>query len=221
MSTNTNIIPQLYAKGSFEALPPFDSVVSPSAFYTVEDTVTPVQLQARKEDLYKLIWQPAGATDAEYQQQLATLINLNGAIIVLSSKNSPDVYLPSTHVKSFPLVDGVIYEHLCIITDCGAVPPSFKDVLNSAIDHFNNYMRDNLGLEDPRTVLGTIATRGYISKEQAAAWENTRQGKIKENPSDLIRLNAANSTIAQMTAYIAELEAALQAAASTNADAKK
>lgn len=220
MSTNTNIIPQLYAQGSFEANPPFDSVVKPASFYKVEDVVTPAQLQARKTDLFKTVWEPAGADDATYQAQLATLTNLNGAIIVLSSKNAPDVYVPSTYIKSFPLVDGVIYEHLCVITDCGAVPPAFKDLLNSAIDHFNNYMKDNLGLTNPRTVLGTIQTRGYVPKEQAEAWENTRQQQIQENPSDLIRLNNANATVAQQAAYIAELEAALQAA-QTAATTKK
>lgn len=213
MSTSTNIIPQLYAKGSFEAYAPFDTVVDASAFYTVEDTVTPAQMLARKIDLYATVWEPAGADDADYQQQLSALTNLNGAIIVLSSKNGSDVYVPSTHIKSFPLVDGVIYEHLCIITDCGAVPPAFKDVLNSGIDHFNNYMKDNYGLANPRTVLGTIQTRGYVSKDQADAWENTRQQQIQSNPSDLIRLNAALATIAQQTAYIAELEDALKAKA--------
>lgn len=210
--TDKNIIPQLYAKGSFTALPPFDSVVDPAAFYTVEDTVTPVQMQARKFDLFKNVWEPAGVSEVEYQAQLNTLISVNGAIIVLSSKNAPDVYVPSTYINSFPLVDGVIYEHLCIITDCGAVPPSFKDVLNSGIDHFNNYMKDNYGLENPRTVIGTIATRGYVPKEQAEAWENTRQSKIKENPSDLIRLNTATATNAQLLEYIKELEAALETA---------
>lgn len=209
MSATTNIIPQLYAQGSFEANPPFDSVVSPSAFYTVKGVNSPVQLQADKQDLFKLVWEPAGVAEADYQQQLNALINIDGAIVVLTSKNSPPVYVPSTYIKSFPLVDGVIYEHLCIITDCGSVPPGFKDVLNSAVDHFNNYMKDNYGLENPRTVLGTIATRGYVPKEQADAWENTRQSKIKENPSDLVRLNSANSTIAQMSAYIKELEDAL------------
>lgn len=218
MSATTNIIPQLYAKGSFEAYPPFDSVVDPAAFYTVEDTVTPAQMLARKTDLFKTVWEPAGATDVDYQQQLSALRNINGAVIVLSSKNAPDVYVPSTHIKSFPLVDGVIYEHLCIITDCGAVPPGFKDVLNSAIDHFNNYMKDNCGLTNPRTSLGTIQTRGYVPKEQAEAWENTRQQQIKENPSDLIRLNDALAINAQQAAYIAELEDALKAKVTTASD---
>lgn len=206
---SSNIIPQLYAQGSFEAEAPFDTLVDPAAYYTVQATITPSQMQAKKEDLFKLVWQPAGVSEADYQIQVASLINLNGAIIVLTSKNAPPVYVPSTAIKSFPLVDGVIYEHICLITDCGAVPPSFKDILNSGIDHFNNYMKDNYGLQNPRTTIGTIQTRGYVPKEQAEAWENTRQQVIKTNPSDLVRLNDALKTIAQQTAYIAELEQAL------------
>lgn len=206
-----NIIPKLYLEGPFEAVAPFDVIVKPTAYYTVEATLTPAQMQADKKDLFALVWEPAGVTQAAYEQQLATLISVDGAIIVLSSKNSPNIYVPSNAIKSWPVTDGVVYEHICIITDCGAVPPSFKNILNSAIDHFNNYMTDNYGLTNPRTTIGTIQTRGYIPKEQAEAWENTRQQTAKENPSDLIRLNAANATIAQLTAYIAELEGLLTA----------
>lgn len=218
MSTTTNIIPQLYAKGSFEAYAPFDTVVKPAAFYTVVDVITPSQMLAAKVDLFKTVWEPAGASDADYQQQLTALQAINGAIIVLSSKNASDVYVPSTQIKSYPLVDGVIYEHLCYIVDCGAVPPSFKDVMNSGIDHFTNYMKDNYGLATPRVTLGTIQTRGYVPKEQAEAWENTRQQQIKQNPSDLILLNQALAVNAQQAAYIAELEEALKTKASTAAE---
>lgn len=221
MTTTTNVIPQLYAKGSFEAFPPFDSVVNPSAFYTVQSTATPAQMLAKKVDLFKTVWGPAGASEIDYQRQLTILQNLDGAIIILSSKNAPDVYIPSTHIKSYPLVDGVIYEHLCIITDCGVVPPDFKDVLNSAIDHFNNYMKDHYGLANPRTTLGTIQTRGYVPREQAKAWENTRQQQIKANPSDLIVLNKTLAINAQQAAYITELENALKVKASSNLNEKK
>lgn len=204
-----NIIPQLYAAGSFEANAPFDSVVNPGTFYTVEAIQTPSELQGLKTDLFKVIWEPAGVTKENYQNQLAELIAVKGAVIVLTAKNKQPVYVPSTYIKSFPLVDGVIYERVCIITDCGSVPPAFKDVLNSAIDHFNNYMKDNYGLENPNTVLGTISSRGYVTKEQAAAWELTRQNAIKDNPSDLIRLETALKVNAQQAAYITELEQAL------------
>lgn len=212
---STNIIPAPWTAGSFTANVPFDSVVNPALYYTVSAVRTVQEMLALKSDLFKLVWEPAGVETADYQSQLAQLQAINGAIICLSSKNNPDIYVPSTYIKSFPLVDGVIYEHMCIYADLGSVPPSFSGRINSAIAHFQNYLKDMVGISDPRVNLGTVQTRGYVPKEQADAWENTRQLAVKDNPSDLIRLEAANRTISQQSAYIAELEAALIAATKT------
>lgn len=204
-----NVIPALWAAGSFEAIAPFDQIVDPKVFYTVEAVRTVGEMQADKEDLFKLVYQPAGILEANYQTLVDSLIQDKGVIVSLTSKNKPVIHIPSTSIKSFPLVDGVIYERLCAIIDYGAVPPTFKDVINSATDHFANYVKDKLGIQNVRINLGTVQTRGYVPKEVAAAWEQTRQSVIKGNPSDLINLETANKKVLAQAAYIAELEAAL------------
>lgn len=215
MSANVIVAPN--TQGMFEAEAPFDKVVDPKAYYTVQSLRSPAEMLANKVDLFKLVWEPAGATELDYQQQLASLTAASGMFLVLSAKNKPLVYLPSTFVKSYPAVDGVLYEHLCIILDCGAVPGTFKDVLNSGLDHCVNYLKDNYGMENPTATIGTIQTRAYIPKEQAAAWENSRQQRIKENPSDLVRANKAEATVLSQAKYIQELEAALKTASSNQA----
>jgi len=211
MSANVIVAPN--TQGMFEAEAPFDKVVDSSAYYTVQSLRSPAEMLANKLDLFKLVWEPTGATELDYQQQLAALTAASGMFMVLSAKNKPLVYLPSTFVKSYPLVDGVLYEHMCVILDCGVVPGTFKDVLNSGLDHCVNYLKDNYGMENPTATIGTIQTRAYVSKEQAAAWENTRQQRIKGNPSDLVRANKAEAMVLSQAKYIEELQEALKKAA--------
>lgn len=219
MSNNIVVAPG--TQGMFEAEAPFDKVIDPTVYYTVQSVRSPAEMLANKLDLFKLIWSPAGATELDYQQQLAALTSVNGMFMVLSAKNKPLVYLPSNAVRSYPLVDGVLYEHLCIILDCGAVPGTFKDVMNSGLDHCVNYLKDHYGMENPKATIGTIQTRAYVPKEQAEAWENSRQQRIKANPSDLVRANKAEALVLSQQAYIEELQEALIRATSAAQPADK
>lgn len=204
--SKTNIIPAIEAAGKFEASAPFDTIVNPDIFYTVEAIRTIPEMQARKLDMFKDVFEPAGVTAEEYQETLETAISENAVVITLTSRGAPPINLLSTSLISFPMVDGVIYERYCIISDLGACPPALAGVINSAIDHFNSYIKASLGIANPTTVLGTIPTRGYVSKEQADAWENTRREAITTEPSDVVRIEKLVTENQQLYAYVKELE---------------
>lgn len=204
-----SIIPAVYAQGSFTAKPPFDTVVKQEIFFTVEAVRTIAEMQALKLDLFKMVFEPVGVDANDYQQKLAEAIQQEAVIITLTARNRPPVYVPSNYLTSFPLVDGVTYERFCIISDLGAVPPALKDRVNAAIDHFNNYIKNSIGIQNPITVIGTIPTRGFVSLEQSEAWEKSRQLAITEEPSDLLRLEKTLAENAELKAYIAELEATI------------
>jgi hypothetical protein len=84
-----------------------------------------------------------------------------------------------------------------------------KDRINVAIEHINNYVKESVGIKEPNTTLGTIPTRGYVSRETAENWERSRQLQITEEPSDTIKLAEANKTISELQIYIKELEATI------------
>lgn len=201
-----NIIPAVWAAGKFEAEAPFNQIVKADAYYTVEAVRTVSEMLALKVDLYKLVFQPAGVAQENYQDLLDNAKSLNAVVITLTSKNAAPVYVLSNYLKSFPLVDGVIYERVCIIADLGACPPTLKDRINSAIDHFKNYLKDSVGIANARVTIGTVPQRAYVSKEQAQIWENSRQLAITSEPSDLLNLETANKTIIAQRAYITQLE---------------
>lgn len=206
---SNNMIPNLRASGKFVATSPFDTVVNPNTFYTVEAIRTVSEMQALKLDLYTTVWKPAGYPETDYQNLLQQAIQDNAAIISLTSRGQGPVYVPSTSLKSFPMVDGVVYEHLALITDLGSVPPGLKDRVNNAIDHINNYIKGAFGIPNPNTTIGVVPTPGYVSKETADAWEESRQLQITQEPSDAVRLNMMENEILQLKAYIQQLEAAV------------
>lgn len=208
---SNNRIPNLRASGKFVAAAPFDGVVKESTFYTVEAIRTIPEMQALKLDLFKTVWQPAGYTEVDYQSELETAIADKAAIISLTSRGQGPVYVPSTFLKSFPMVDGVVYERLALITDLGSCPPNMKDRVNNAIDHFNNYIKSTFGIQDANTTLGTIPTRSYVSRQTATDWEASRQLQITAEPSDAVRINMLEAKVLQQAAYIQQLEAAVAA----------
>lgn len=207
---SNNMIPNLWASGKYVALPPFDQVVQGDVFYTAEAVRTIPEMQAEKEDLYQLVWKPVQATPEEYPALLQAAIDAKAAIVTLTSRGRGPVHVPSTFFKSFPMVDGVVYEHLALIVDLGSCPPFMKDRVNNAVDHFNNWVKGNLGISNPSTSIGTIPTRTYVSKQTAEDWEASRQRQIVEEPSDAVRLNLVTKENLELKEYIRQLEAALQ-----------
>lgn len=200
-----SILPSLRTEGPFVALPPFDQLVKPNINYKVEQISTIRQLQSEGDDLYKLMFKPLGVSEEDYPTVLERSDAADGTVIILTSRNHPPVYLLSTFLKSAPMPDGVVYERICWVVDGGAVPPQFLDTIHSASEHFKNYILSTLGIET--TVhLSTIPTREYVSKEQADVFESTRQQKITQSSSDVVRLRAAEEKIAKQAAYIAVLE---------------
>lgn len=206
-----NLIPAVWAEGSFEANSPFNTIVDPAVFYTVESVDTVQMLLAEKVDIWKLVLEPVGIAQDQAQTYIDQAITDEAVVIALTSRGNKPVYVLSTYMKSFPLVDGVILEHICIIADLGACPPGFKDRINAAVEHINNYIKTSIGIQNPRTTIGVVPTRAYISKEQSDAWEKTRQQAITENPSDLARNEKLVTENQQLYAYINELEERLKA----------
>jgi hypothetical protein len=206
-----NIIPAIHAAGRFEASAPFNTIVDQSKYYTVEATRTIFEMEQAKLDLYTLVFAPVGVVAEDYPTVLARAKAADAIIVSLMDRNGIPVYVPTTYLTSFPLVDGVSYERMCIVADVGAVPPSMQQTLQQAMDHMANYLLTTVGIT-ARVTLGTIPTVGYTSQAQADAYENTRKGKITDASNDVAKVNALTAQLAAAQAYNLELEAALAAA---------
>lgn len=203
-----NIIPSLRAAGKFVALPPYDRVVNPNTYYAVEAIRTLPEMQGLNINIYQRVFQPVGLSEADYPAVIQQGIAENTAVISLIPRVGAPVYVLSTYLESFPLVDGYSYERMCVITDFGALPPEQKESLGVAMDFFKDYVLDNFGIT-AKVSLGTIPVIGYLSKEEHDILENTRKNRITDNTSLLAKNRALEADIESKDAYIKELEARL------------
>lgn len=218
---DNNIIPSINAAGSFTALAPFDKVVDPSIYYTVVDVSTINNFQTNANNLYSKMFEPIGVAEADYPTVLSRALALNAVVVTLSSKNNPDIYVLTNFFSSFPLVDGVVYENISVVASLGAVPPGLKNVCNTLVDHLKSYIQANLGIANPVVFLGSVPTKGYVSKDDADTFESTRQAAINLTTNDVSLLNQATTTIDKQRTYILELEAKVEAYAQAQAAASK
>lgn len=203
-----NVIPTYTAGGNYEALNPFDAVVVANKYYTAEAIRSVSEMQGRNFNLQQHMFDPAGVTESDGEQILTDLVNRNGAIITLIGADGSRVYVPTTYLKSYPLVDGVLYERLCVVIDYGAVPPDLKDKLAADLEHYKAYTANSVGV-DAEVKIGTMPTIGYVTKEQAEVFEQTRLNKIAGQVNDVQRLAQLEQQVATQAAYIVELETAL------------
>ena len=206
---SNNIIPAIDARGRFEAEAPFDTVVKPEVYYKVEAIRNIHEMEALKLDLYTLVFQPVGVGVEDFPLVLERARTSGAKVLSLLDRSDTATYVLTTYLKSWPLVDGVSYERMCIIADLGACPPSMKEILAQEIQHFKDHLAASVGLDDVTVTLGTIPTLGYVSQDQYIAYENTRKGKITNNNNDVAKLRAAQEQKVKDDAYILKLETAL------------
>lgn len=209
MASNT-IIPSMDARGRFEAEAPFNAVVKPEVYYTVEAIRNIHEMEALKLDLYTLVFLPVGITVEQFPAALERARKDGAKVLSLLDRADVPTYVLTNYLKSWPLVDGISYERMIIIADMGPVPPSMADILAKELAHIKDHIEANVGITSTVTI-GTIPTIGYVSKEQADAYENTRKSKITESGNDVARIRELEAKSVRDDAYIAQLEAALAA----------
>lgn len=208
MATESNLIPSINAAGRFEAIAPFDKVVLPSTYYVVEALRTISEMQALKLNLFTLVFQPIGVTETDYPTVLDRARAAGAIIVTLTSRSGAPVYVLSTYFKSFPLIDGVSYERMCLVVDLGPCPPSLKDAMAQVQTHTQEYVKATLGL-DSTVKLGTVPTIGYVSAQDALIFETTRKNLITAGDNDVSKINDLQAKMVQKDAYIAQLESQL------------
>lgn len=209
MVDNT-IIPALRVTGRFEAAAPFDRVINPMASYTVEAIRTVGEMQGLNINIYQRVFAPLNVDQPTYLTMLEQIVAAGGVIITLIPRKGAPVYVVSTYLKSFPLVDGFLYERMVLVSDLGALSTDMKPALEEAMLHFQSWILQHYGITNT-VKLGTVPVIGYVSQFEHETMETARKNRITDNQSDLAKNLALEQQVASQQAYIKELETRLGA----------
>lgn len=204
MADNT-IIPALRVTGRFEAMEPFSRVINPMASYTVEAIRTVGEMQGLNINIYQRVFAPLGVDQATYLTMLDSIVNAGGVVITLIPRKGAPVYVVSTYLKSFPLVDGFLYERMVVVSDLGALSSDMQPALEEAITHFHDWILQHYGIQST-VKIGTVPVIGYVSQFEHETMETARKNRITDNQGDLAKNLSMENTIASQQAYIKELE---------------
>lgn len=202
------IIPALRVTGRFEAMEPFSRVINPMASYTVEAIRTVGEMQGLNINIYQRVFAPLGVDQATYLTMLDSIVNAGGVIITLIPRKGAPIYVASTYLKSFPLVDGFLYERMVVVSDLGALSSDMQPALEEAITHFHDWILQHYGIQST-VKIGTVPVIGYVSQFEHETMETARKNRITDNQGDLAKNLSMENTIASQQAYIKELEARL------------
>jgi hypothetical protein len=209
MAENT-IIPSLKVTGRFEALAPFDRVINPMASYTVEAMRTVGEMQGLGVNIFQQVFAPVAVDQATYLTMIDQIVNAGGVIISLIPRKGVPIYVPSTYLKSFPLVDGFLYERMVLVADLGALSSDMKPALDEAMTHFQDWIKMHYGITST-VKLGTVPVIGYVSQFEHETMETARKNRITDNTSDLAKNVALEKQVADLQAYVKDLELRLGA----------
>lgn len=205
---DNNVIPALRVTGRFEASEPFSRVVDSNTTYTVEAIRTVGEMQGLNINIFQRVFVPMGIEEPEYLTLLDKIVKDGGVIITLLPRKGAPVYVVSTYLTSFPLVDGFLYERMVIIGDLGALSSDMKPALEEAQQHFKTWILEHYGINSTVTI-GTVPVIGYVSQFEHETLETARQNRITDNRSDLAKSLALEQQVLQQQIYIQQLEARL------------
>jgi len=134
------IIPVIGSAGIFELRPPFNTIIEPNVRYTCQAVRRLSEYLANNETPYEDIYQASGLTEADYNLHLEE----NMYIVSLQSEKGQWIYLPATHVSSYPLVNGIPYRAMMVVVSLPPLPVDRDlDFLHLA---FKNIVADSLGV---------------------------------------------------------------------------
>lgn len=183
--------------GRFTVKAPFTIV--PDALYTCIAVRSLTDITDLGGDPVALYYDAVGLTDTEYQADVAAGAN----IITLKSDTAPTLYLPDTWITSYPLLEGVPYNHVVLSVSLGLLRQDTP--LGLLQEQIANNASDVIGIV-PTVLVHVAPTTGVIDRQQSAELEIARQAAIVQRDSDYAKLTKAQREIERLHEQIQQLQ---------------
>lgn len=192
-------IPDIGANGIFVLKEPFNALLKTNTTYTVQAVRRLKDVIAEGEDPFEVYYDPYEVEKAVYEQDILNEV----CIVSLQSGSGEWVYVPTSFIISFPIMNGVKYRAMMVGISLGAIPDNMN--LSAFKTSIFNMVRDTFGIT---SVIKEIAVSApvVLSKEQSDLVETARANRIVSTLSDAGKLKVAMQDLQRCREQIAILE---------------
>lgn len=190
-----NLIPPIGTVGVFKLDDPFGAALQPGELYELAAERYFVDIENNGGNIYELYYKPYNIPEAQVQTDRQN----NVTIITLLTKNFPPLYVPTSYVKGYPNLAAKPYSYFVLTLPLGPLPNDV--ILEPTMAALANAASDFLGVK-PEVHVGIMPLSDYISPEDDANREASRQAEIKNRTTDYALLRQANATIATLSQQI-------------------
>ena len=138
---SSRILPVIGSSGTYELLPPFDTVILPEEIYTCKAIRNISEYVSYNQDPKKLVYDYYGLSENDYEND----IQEDMEIVSLQNNKGVWVYVPARYIIKYPEVDGIPYHQLSMVCKIPAIEVK-RDISHLKTDVIN-LIKDTLGVE--------------------------------------------------------------------------
>ena len=138
---SSRILPVIGSSGTYELLPPFDTVILPEEIYTCKAIRNISEYVSYNQDPKKLVYDYYGLSENDYEND----IQEDMEIVSLQNNKGVWVYVPARYIIKYPEVDGIPYHQLSMVCKIPAIEVS-RDISHLKTDVIN-LIKDTLGVD--------------------------------------------------------------------------
>jgi hypothetical protein len=194
-----DFVPTLNSSGSFEFKKPVSDKLNTQSVFTCKSVRKISELLASGIDVYRDYYVPLNIQLDSYNDDKSSDISVVG----LYSDSESWLYVPSSHILSYPDISGVPYRRMALVVNLGPLSESFDlTTLNNLI---MDLVKTQIGVE-PELRAVSISERAMVKREVHESIEKTRQARIDLNKTTFFELAKLNRMVADLTSKNKVLE---------------
>lgn len=184
------------SKGTFTVDAAFSPYINAKEIYTVLGNRLLLEMMAL--DPYKLIYEPAGLTEADFKADLQGDV----PIIVLMNAGGKKIYVPLDRITQGPLVEGIIYQERSLTINLGALP--ITENIDDVVADIEQLIYDRLGLDVSSKVAAT-SVKSDVTYSDHDTIKTVRDNRVSVTKSYKTRLLEAEQVLAEKDVIIEKM----------------
>lgn len=173
----SRILPVIGSRGTYELLPPFDTVILPEELYTCKAIRNISEYVSYNQDPKKLVYDYYGLTEADYESD----VQEDMEIVSLQNNKGVWIYIPARYIIKYPEVDGIPFRQLSMVCKLPAIEVS-RDISHLKTDVIN-LVKDTLGVEPVVEIVEvsrTIAVTREVSDQLKIERSLVSNGRVTD-----------------------------------------